>query len=639
MIISVALGGFVLVALGARQVGAILARLRLPLITGFLLTGICAGPYVLGLVSREAIERLRFVDQISLAFIAFAAGAEIHGGSLRGRWKSIGWVTGGLVVLTLAFGTAGFYLLSGRIPFLQGFGPASRAGIALLAAAILVARSPSSAIAIVSELKAKGPLTRTALGVTVISDVVVIVVFAVSMSVADALLSGAGFDARFVLVLVLELVVSIGAGFLLGQILRLILALRVPAALKTLAILGCGYATFAGTAALRHFTASRFPEEVAIEPLLVCMVASFFVVNFTAHRTELTLLLEAVAPAVYVAFFTLTGASLALGVLAHTWPIAVALALLRLAAIFAGSFFGGVAAGEPARLNRIGWMVYVTQAGVGLGLAREVADEFPDWGPAFATLLIAVIVVNQIAGPPLFKWAIHRAGEAQVPAEPGEQGPREVLIFGLEGQSLALARQLRAHGWRARVASRKAATLAEAAGSDVPIDPIADLTAGELRRVGAGSARTLVLMLSDEENLRLCELAREHFGTSQIVVRLGDRANAPRFVDLGARIVEPGTAMVGLLDQFVRSPAAASLLLGMDGAQQVADLEVRNARVGGIALRDLDLPLETLILSVERRGHAIVSHGYTRLEVGDRVTVLGPIARLDEIARRFEAEG
>ncbi len=305
-------------------------------------------------------------------------------------------------------------------------------------------------------------------------------------------------------------------------------------------------------------------------------------------------------------------------------------------AIFVGSFFGGVAAKEPARLNRISWMVYVTQAGVGLGLAREVADEFPDWGAAFATLLIAVIVLNQIAGPPLFKWAIHRAGEAHVPAEPGEQVSREVLIFGLEDQSLALARQLRSHGWKARVASRKAATLAEAADADVPIEPIADLTVEELRRLGAGSARALVLMLSDEENLRLCEVAYEHFGTPQLVVRLSDRANSPRFVDIGARIVEPGTAMVSLLDQFVRSPAAASLLLGMDGNQQVADLEVRNPGVAGVALRDLRLPLETLVLSVHRGGHAIVSHGYTRLEVGDRVTVLGPLASLDEIARRFE---
>ncbi len=240
MLALIALGGFVLVALGARQVGEIFGRARLPLITGFLVTGILAGPHVLGLISPEAIVRLRFVDQVSLAFIAFAAGAEIHGASLRGRWRSIGWVTAGLVAVTLAVGTTGFYLLSDRIPFLQDLNPASRAGIALLAAAILVARSPSSAIAIVSELRARGPLTRTALGVTIISDVVVIVVFAISISVADTLLHGLGFDARFLLVLALEIGLSFGAGYVLGRLLTAILSLRVAPWFKTLAILGCG---------------------------------------------------------------------------------------------------------------------------------------------------------------------------------------------------------------------------------------------------------------------------------------------------------------------------------------------------------------------------------------------------------------
>jgi Kef-type K+ transport system membrane component KefB len=46
-----------------------------------------------------------------------------------------------------------------------------------------VARSPSSAIAIISETKAKGDYTDTVLGVTVVMDVVIIMLFAVVISV------------------------------------------------------------------------------------------------------------------------------------------------------------------------------------------------------------------------------------------------------------------------------------------------------------------------------------------------------------------------------------------------------------------------------------------------------------------------
>ena len=56
-------------------------------------------------------------------------------------------------------------------------------------------------------------------------------------------------------------------------------------------------------------------------------------------------------------------------------------------------------------------MGFVTQAGVGLGLAKRVGTDFPTWGPSIATLIIAVIVMNEVLGPLFFKSAIVRSGE------------------------------------------------------------------------------------------------------------------------------------------------------------------------------------------------------------------------------------
>ena len=64
-------------------------------------------------------------------------------------------------------------------------------------------------------------------------------------------------------------------------------------------------------------------------------------------------------------------------------------------------------------------MAYITQAGVGLGLAKEVAVEFPEFGNPFATIIISVIVLNQIVGPPLFKLAIQLMKEDHSKAEYG----------------------------------------------------------------------------------------------------------------------------------------------------------------------------------------------------------------------------
>ena len=109
------------------------------------------------------------------------------------------------------------------------------------------------------------------------------------------------------------------------------------------------------------------------------MVAGFVVTNYTGYRTSFRRVLDDASPPVYTLFFTLAGASLALDVLASSWQVALALFGIRVVAIGLGSFSGGVLAGDPMRLNRINWMAFITQAGIGLGLAKEIAGEFPEW--------------------------------------------------------------------------------------------------------------------------------------------------------------------------------------------------------------------------------------------------------------------
>lgn len=631
--------GFTVIALASRQVGGFFTKARLPLITGFLFTGIIAGPYVLGLISKESVASLRFVDELALAFIGFFAGSELYVKEIKSRLKSIRWVVLGLVISTFTFGTLAFFLLSEFIPFMRSMPTTGRIAVSILAGAILVARSPSSAIAVVHEARAKGPFTKTVLGVTVIMDAVVIVLFSINSSIADSLLTGLRFNASFIILLLAELLLSVLAGYAVGKGLQLILSAGYNRTAKTAMVLLLGYGVFALSAAVREASRSRLPFEVMLEPLFICMIAGVVVTNITDHRMEFSRILQDVGLPIYVVFFTLTGASLTLDVLATTWPIALSIFAVRLGGIFVGSFTGGVLAADPMRYNRVSWMAYITQAGVGLGLAKNVVVEFPEWGTAFATIIVSVIVANQIIGPPFFKWAIHLVGEARPRARTPEfDGERDAVIFGLDEQSLALARQLKANGWHVKIASRQAASVEETGeGLDVDVHPSPDLSLDALNRLEAGKAEAIVTMLSDDENYKICELAYEHFGTPNLVVRLNDRRNLDRFRDLGALIVDPATALVGLLDHSVRSPFAASLLLGMEVNRDVLELEVRNPDLDGVAIRDLRLPLNVVVLSVRRRGRTLMSHGYTRLEIGDWVTVVGSPAGLDQMMLRLEA--
>ncbi len=627
-----------LIALASSTIGDAFTRWRLPLITGFLCTGILAGPYALGLIPEAALGKLRFIDQVALAFIAFAAGSELNLHEMRGSFKSIRWVTLGLVVTTFSVTSAAVYWIADAIPFMRDLPPAARVAVAVLAGSVMVARSPSSAIAVVNELRARGPFTRMVLGVTVTMDVIVIVLFALSSSFADALLTGLGFDLALLALVLGEVLVSIALGAAAGKLVPLLVSLPRGTSVKAALLLLLGFLVFTFSAAVRGLTHEHWPFEVLLEPLLICMVAGFVVTNFTGYRTSFRRVLDDAGPPVYILFFTLAGASLSLDVLFGTWRIALALFAVRVVAIGIGSFTGGLMAGDPMRLNRIGWMAFITQAGIGLGLAKEVAGEFPAWGGSFATLIISVIVLNQLVGPPLFKWALNLAGEARVRAGRHDlRGTPLAIVFGLDGQSVALARQLSDHGWQVKVATLDPERRAEPRNGDAEIEilNLPDLEVETLIGIDAGKAEAIVALMSDDCNERLCELAFEKFGTRNVIVRSDDRSRWPRYSELGATIIDPATALVSLLDHFVRSPAATELLLGMGRDQEVEEIRVSNPALDRVALRDVKLPLDTLVLSVNRNGASLISHGYTELHVGDRVTLVGSQSSLEEVALKF----
>ncbi len=634
--------GFIILAIASNQIGQLFTRFKLPLISGFLAAGILFGPYGLDFIHARDIGDLHFIDEISLAFIAFAAGSELYLQELKGRFKGIAGITSGLVLFTITLSTTAiFFVLSEFIPFMQPMPPAARLAVAILIGVILVARSPSSAIAIINEMRAKGPFTKTVMGVTVIMDVVVIFLFAFATSLAEVLLSNLGFDIGFVFLLLAELVLSLIIGYLLGKMIEFVLALHINRQYKAFIILAIGYGIFIFSDQLKHFTHDNLPFEIFLEPILLCMIGSFVVTNTSSNRSEFIKIIHDTGPYIYVVFFTLTGAALELDVLAQTWPIAVALFFIRLLGIFIGSFTGGTLAGEPPARNRMWWMAFVTQAGVAIGLAKEVATEFSPWGSAFATMIISLVVLNEIVGPIFFKWSINRMGEAHTRADPQEfDGVRDAIIFGFEDQAVALAKQLRAHDWHVKIACKQLngqqPVLPDS--PDIRICPVPEYTFETLQQLDASRAEAIVCLLSDEDNYLICELAYEHFGTRDLIVRLNNRANFSKFHELGVLIVDPATVMVGLLDHFVRSPSAASLLLGMDEGQDVVDVEVRNKDLDGLALRELRLPLDTLIMSVQRDGHAIISHGYTKLHLGDRITVVGSVDSLEEIFLRFDEQ-
>jgi Trk K+ transport system NAD-binding subunit/Kef-type K+ transport system membrane component KefB len=627
---------FFFIALAAKKIGEWFSRVGLPYITGYLLTGIIAGPFVLGLLPGEATSTLRYIDELALGIIAFVAGSELYLVEIRSRLRSIGWISGGLLFFGLLIGGVAIYFLTEAIPFTRGMDTASRLAVAILGGVILLALSPASTIAVIKEVRAKGPFTSTILGVTVTMDVIIIVAFAIAVAVASALLEGIGFNLTAIGLLFIDLAAAIGLGYLVGKTLDFILGTTLDRRFKTGLVLLLGYLIFWLGLTIIEVSHNFLPFEIHIEPLLVAMIGGFMVTNFTNHREQFEEILHGIGPLVYVAFFTLTGVAIKMDILVATWTIAVALFGIRILSIFIGSYVGSRQAGESTLFQRNAWLGLITQAGIALGLAREVALEFPALGDAFATMVISVVVLNEIFGPLFLKWALRRVEETNVPLPTSRNEIRDAAILGIEEQSLELARLLQAHDWQVIVADTDRSHVERMQTADLTEKFIPTIDEESLKEVLSNNTDALVAMLpNDEDNYRACEIALGKYGVQRIIVRPKDMSWARRFRELGALIVDPASAMVNLLSQSVRAPQSTSILLKQDSGREIMQITVNNPEFDGLLVRDLRLPEDVLFLEVARNGQAIVPSGYTPLKLMDEVTLLGQPESLSEVTLKM----
>lgn len=389
--------GFLMLA--AYTVAEIATAAKLPRVVGYLIAGIVFGPSLTNIVTLEASATLAPVTSLAISLIAFLAGAELRWSEVRDRVGAIGKILS--VELTLTF-----LLLLALLLAMRPYLPFGETGwtetfvFSLLFASMAIVHSPAVTLAILSETGARGPLARTVLGTVLLSDVVVVLVFSATLSIAQALTPPAGFGAQITAgVVAWELVGAIIVGAALGFAVSLYLRF-VQKELFLFALL----VTFLGGEVARM---------LHVEVLLTLLTAGFVMENVSRQESGLALrhAMERAAAPVFVVFFALAGASMHFGEFLALWPLVIPIVIVRAAGIRIGSLVGGRWARLPAHEARNVWTGLVSQAGVAIGLASVVAQVYPERGAALRSLFLAVIAVNELVGPILFKRGLAAVGE------------------------------------------------------------------------------------------------------------------------------------------------------------------------------------------------------------------------------------
>ena len=404
--------------------GLLLSRLakivKLPAVTAYLISGVLIGPFVLGAIgipgigiTADQIEGFGLISDLALGFIAFAMGNEFRLAHLKRIGKQatvIGVVQALFTTLIVDVVLIGLHsLMPDKLSL-----PA-----AIVLASVATATAPAATLMVVKQYKAKGPVTDVLLPVVALDDAVGLIVFAISFGVAKSISTGTIDALSVILEPLLEVVLSLGLGFIMGLLFTLCekyfhsrskrMAVSVTFVMMTVAI-----------SSLKFDVGGI---HIGFSSLLACMMLGTVFCNMCEVSEELMDRADRWTTPVLILFFVISGAELELSVFAD-WAVVV-VGIVYIISRSVGKCYGAnisakMTKSDPNIVKYLG-ITLLPQAGVALGMAIKAIELGPD-GAIVRNITLFAVLIYEIVGPFLTKIALTKAGDIK---EVGRTNARE----------------------------------------------------------------------------------------------------------------------------------------------------------------------------------------------------------------------
>ena len=376
--------------------GLILSRLaklaKLPNVTGYLVAGLIIGPCCLKLIPADSLSGLNVITTTALGFIAFSIGGEFKLSSIKAIGKNV-------IVITF-FQAAMAVALVDIVLCLCGFDTP----LALTLGAIATATAPAATLMVVRQYKAKGELTNTLLPVVAMDDAMGLIVFSISIAIADTLSSGKAISFYSMLVEpLIEIVLSLVAGCAIGLIVALVLRFFHSKANK---LCICIAAVVLGVSLAKSF---------GLSDLLLCMMIGATLVNVRNDALDLLDNTDKWTPPLFMLFFVISGAELDVTALPTVGLLGVIYIVVRALGKYSGAYIGSAIVKAPANIRKYLGITLLPQAGVAIGMAQIALTELPKYGAKIQAVVLCATLIYELLGPLATKMALMKAGE--IPAE------------------------------------------------------------------------------------------------------------------------------------------------------------------------------------------------------------------------------
>ena len=385
-------------------VGRLVAKLKLPSILGWLLTGMALGPHAFGFLSQSMLEARWFTVMIHIMECVFGLmiGRELIWQEIRKAGKQIVVTTiteslGTFLVVSLVFGV--IFHFAGVPVYL-----------AFLFGGIALATAPAPSLSIVTDMRTSGPVTSTLIPMAALDDLVGAAVFFTVVALVSAGISTTGVCVFAMLFYVfLPVFLGIATGFVAGKLLRLVNGKRASVAVMSgMLLLSWALGMYLNEVVL--------PMQV-INFMLIGMAFSAVFANMIPQE-QLTDIMDVMHPAIAISLIVAIlnlGAPLDYHLIFGAGVYTAVYIISRAVGKYTGAYVGARATGAPTTVRRYLGLTLLPHSGVSLvftGIAVSMLEgPDPESASIIQGTIAAAAVINEIIAVFLAKKGFEWAGE------------------------------------------------------------------------------------------------------------------------------------------------------------------------------------------------------------------------------------
>lgn len=385
-------------------VGKITAKLKLPAILGWLVTGVVFGPYLVGVVTADIMNSnwYKITIKVFECFAGVMIGKEIVFQKLKKTGKQIIGITFIQSIGTFLFVSLVFAVLClwKNIPVYLAF---VFGGIAL-------ATAPAPALSIVNEYRTNGPVTKTLIPLAAIDDVIGVVVFFTVISIISSTMGGQSESPLTIIASVcLPFVIGIGVGWLASFIMKRVKSKKVNFVLLLFFL--C-LATATGII-VDIFLFHSFK----LNYILIGMAFSAVLVNLVPEEKTEELFEEynGILNLSLVVVIVNLGMPLDYRLIAGAGLFTVAYILSRAIGKIGNAYIGGKIMKAPESVTKYLGFTLLPHSGVSLVFTGIAAVTLSDIDPNLAAIvqgtIVAAAIINEVIAVIIAKYAFVWAGE------------------------------------------------------------------------------------------------------------------------------------------------------------------------------------------------------------------------------------